>query len=144
MLKVAGVFREFVWRATAGPSIFDYTGKVGRHEADAILPYLTHSAFGFWDVMEMVRDPFVLTKGIPGGSSLCSDGVWVWRNDYAYFLTNYGVCLEEEFISHCRQSKVHEFDREVWRAMANEVSRAYSDHQKLIFKPKPYDSHVRK
>ena len=66
---------------------------------------VARSELGFWeikcttrpvfDVMEATPDPRGADRRIAGGSSLLTDGYWVWRQDLAAYVEHFGVALPE-------------------------------------------------
>lgn len=102
MMRMVGRFRELERAAEDLPSIFDARDLLDRPTAQAVSLYLDSGVPAF-DVMEAVRDPFDPSKYLPGGSSLLSDGEWVWRADLAYFVKEYRVALPDTFISRAKE-----------------------------------------
>ena len=99
-MKVVGLFRE-LGRGVAPtlPSIRDAAGGLANSDVDPLVRYLRNGVPVF-DVMEASVDPFDSAILIPGGPSLNSDGVWVWRNDLAHFVEKYRIAVTEDFLAH--------------------------------------------
>jgi hypothetical protein len=95
-MQVVGRFKELE-RSAEGPSIFDAKETLDAQTAMIVAAYLESGVSAF-DVMESVRDPFDSSVSIPGGSSLLSDGDWVWRADLAHFVRAYRVALPDAFV----------------------------------------------
>lgn len=66
-----------------------------------ILDYM-HTAPGVLDVMESVEDLVTGDGWIPGGSSLHSDGEWIWRVDSLKYLAQRPLALPAEFVARVR------------------------------------------
>ena len=104
-MKAIGVFDELVKsQKGSGGSLRVLAGGLTDEDARAAAVYLK-SGVPVLDIMEMTRDPLHPDTKIPGGSSLMSDGHWVWRQDLAYFVERYRVQLPEEFLRHVRSAR---------------------------------------
>lgn len=102
-MKVIGVFRELGRGiAPSVPSIHSLVGTLSADDVALVVDYL-RSGTVVVDVMEAVIDPVDSVTCINGGSSLVSDGVWVWRADLAYFVEKYRVGLPSDFLVHARR-----------------------------------------
>ncbi len=70
--------------------------------------------------MEFTQDPFDASKGVSGGPSLHTDGEWIWRKDFAYYVENYRVAVASEFVQHVLDKSAGEpnapYPLEVWEA----------------------------
>lgn len=53
-------------------------------------------------VSESVADPLNPSKGRVVPTGYATDGVWVWRIYWGYFVGEYGVPAPEEFLIHAR------------------------------------------
>jgi hypothetical protein len=110
-MKVVGVFRELEPRSKIYlPSIHDFRNKMNVETAEHVLEYLSHWE-PIFDVMEFTIDPFDLSKGCSGGSSLITDGEWIWRKDLAYLIEHYYIGLPIDFIYHCTKNTSVSLDR---------------------------------
>ena len=97
-MKVVGLFRELGSGIDASvQSIHRLVGNLPSDSVDVVVSYLK-SGVPIFDVMEGTIDPLDNSVVIEGGPSLVSDGVWVWRNDLAYFVEKYRVGLPAEFL----------------------------------------------
>ena len=104
-MKAIGVFKELSREISESAlSIYDAKGQLTPSAAKKISGYL-NSGIPIFDVMEGVVDPFDSSKIISGGSSLLSDGYWVWRLDLAYFVENYMVGLPDQFVANALKQK---------------------------------------
>lgn len=99
-MKAVGIFRELgVDLPATVPSIFPSAGALDRATATDLAAYLD-AGVPVFDVMEVTFDPFDHANTIAGGSSLVSDGIWVWRNDLAFLVGRYRIALPHEFVEH--------------------------------------------
>lgn len=107
-MKFVGFFRELMHgKADRLPSLLDARDKLESKLVPGILAHLS-SGQCIIDIMEFVQDPFQpnvtgfggAMPGVPGGSSLETDGIWIWRYDLAYFIENYRIRLPKDFIEH--------------------------------------------
>jgi hypothetical protein len=99
-MRVVGLFRELGRGIDQSvQSIHAAAGLLPRDKVVSVTEYL-RSGVPVFDVMEASVDPFDNSVRIDGGPSLISDGVWVWRNDLAYFVEKYKVALPDEFLSY--------------------------------------------
>ncbi|MFF4159449.1 hypothetical protein [Streptomyces sp. NPDC001678] len=98
-MKVLGFYSE-LW-----PSSSEWDGGIRDFVTDAPQPneqdvaaYLRggHTLFAS---MGVVDDVLGSGEGIVGGSSLFTDGEWVWRGDLWFYATTYHLRLPEEFTS---------------------------------------------
>ena len=99
-MKVVGIYRELT--ADHNPSldsICSSAGLLSIDQSQVIVRYL-EAGVPVFDVMESTIDPFDGKTRIDGGPSLISDGIWVWRNDLAYFVQKYRIGLSPEFVAH--------------------------------------------
>ncbi len=105
MLRPVAMYREMYQdRHQDLPSL--WLAETGGVEPDRarILDYMYNVKVVF-DVMEAVADLVAGDGWIEGGSSLYSDGVWVWREDSLHYLTRRPIVLPAEFVA-----RVREFD----------------------------------
>ncbi|MFF4262015.1 hypothetical protein [Streptomyces virginiae] len=58
------------------------------------------SGHPIFDIMESTIDVIEGTFRVPGGSSLLSDGRFVWRVDLAAYIERYNLALPAEFVEH--------------------------------------------
>lgn len=89
------VFRE---------SIRDKVRSEAPYPKAKIKEYL-ESGHPVFDIMEMTRDVIEGLFRVPGGSSLLSDGRFVWRADLSEYVDTYNVELPGEFLSFAAENK---------------------------------------
>ena len=103
-MKALGVFRESGPDVAPGlASIHDAAGKLESRAVARVAAYLRRGVAVF-DIMEVTVDPFDRSNKFPGGSSLLSDGAWVWRDDLAFLVERYGIGLPSDFVRHALEA----------------------------------------
>lgn len=65
---------------------------------DKVLGYL-ESGYTLIDMMGRESDILDDETSIPGGSSIMTDGEWIWRQDLIYYVRRYSLHLPYEFAS---------------------------------------------
>ena len=55
-------------------------------------------------LMESTTDVVAGAFSVAGGSSLQTDGTWIWRADLSEYVDTYHVALPEPFVAHVRRS----------------------------------------
>ncbi|MFD3428758.1 hypothetical protein [Nocardia fluminea] len=101
-MKIAGLFEEF-WPPAANPrgSIREFVAESGSADEARICRYLRSGDFVF-AAMGMAEDVFGSGESIMGGSSVLTDGEWVWRSDLQFYVSKYHVELPHEFVDRIR------------------------------------------
>ena len=92
-----GYFREMRDGSPGDPSIKDYVNKGAGYPIDKICAYLDSG------VPLIVSPGFVLdvideNKGNAGTPSILTDGKWAWSGVLSYYVKNYNILLDSEFI----------------------------------------------
>lgn len=101
-LKPVGIYREMYKRGHDHlPSIHEARTDHVLEDRDEILEYLRKAPEVF-DVMEAVPNMITGEGWIPGGSSLHSDGEWIWRTDSIEYLAATPLTIPDEFVQHVR------------------------------------------
>ncbi|MEU1672286.1 hypothetical protein ABZ752_09665 [Streptomyces roseifaciens] len=101
-MKVLG-FHEETWPATPGSvgSIRDVVTDAPSPDEQRIAVYLQGGHVLFAS-MGVVDDVLGSGENIVGGSSLFTDGEWVWRGDLSFYVTTYHLALPDEFVGRAR------------------------------------------
>ncbi|WP_063057418.1 hypothetical protein [Nocardia sienata] len=103
MLGLLGFYVELDDHSGQSGSIHDAVRPVGEPDEADLVAYL-EAGHVLIDVMESGRD--VITGSshphAPGCSSLVTDGTWLWRHDFPYYLETHHVSLPETFLDHVR------------------------------------------
>lgn len=97
-MNCIGLMAELEPESEGLVSIHDLVGKLTPREIQSVLDHLRQGVEVF-DVVETVMDPLEPGEVVVGGSTLCSDGHWVWRKDLAYFVEKYAVGLDRDFLN---------------------------------------------
>lgn len=125
-LQAAGMFRELgeVRSGEPQPSIFDSVAAAELPDRDRVLGYL-NSGHVLIDVMDIADDPFEPGRQIMNGSTVLTDGDWLWRKDLAYFVRIRRVALPDAFLALIRERDyaVPERDVPVLAACSQEARR---------------------
>lgn len=79
------------------PSLADVSGQLAPQDIIPVVAYLERGT-EVLDVMEATPDPTTPGRYISGGSSLLTDGEWVWRLDLSSYVRAHRVALPEAFI----------------------------------------------
>ncbi|MDG4839855.1 hypothetical protein O7631_25280 [Micromonospora sp. WMMD967] len=103
-LKAAGMFREFGPVRSAEPqeSIFDSVAAEELPDLAQVVGYL-NSGHVLIDVMDVADDAFDPAQQVMNGSTVVTDGDWLWRKDLAYYVRRHRVALPEDFLALIRE-----------------------------------------
>mgnify|MGYP003288874218 CR=1 FL=1 len=92
-----GCFREMVDGSPNDPSIKDYLNKGADYPIEKICAYLDSG-------LPLIVSPGVTfdivdeAKGVAGSPSILTDGKWAWSGVLSYYVKNYGLLLDSEFV----------------------------------------------
>lgn len=113
-LKTAGMFVEFGPVRSSEPqaSIVDHVTSEELPDLGQVLGYL-NAGHVLIDVMDIADDPFEPTRQIMNGSTVLTDGDWLWRKDFAYFVRRHRVAVPEDFLALIRERNYVVPDRDV-------------------------------
>ncbi|POM26455.1 hypothetical protein BTM25_08560 [Actinomadura rubteroloni] len=101
-LKPVALYREMYQGEREDlPSIQNAAARIVEPDRERILDYMRKARQGF-DVMESVPNLFRSGEYIPGGPSLSTDGIWVWRTDSLVYLTARPLVLPALFVEDVR------------------------------------------
>ncbi|MCP9987480.1 hypothetical protein LUX01_13080 [Streptomyces sudanensis] len=105
-------------------SIFDHLTGGPSYEASNVVRYL-ESGYPVFDIMEGTRDVLGGKFLVPGGSSLLTDGQYVWRNDLSYYVREYKINLPVEFLNYMRDRnfEIPPEDPQLFEEIGNTASR---------------------
>ena len=104
-MKALGLISELDGTRLANlPSLVQISQKLDPAVKQAVLEYLSRGTT-FFDVMEATPDPLSVGKSISGGSSLVTDGFWVWRLDLINYVSAHNIELPDEFIQTARTTR---------------------------------------
>jgi hypothetical protein len=99
------MFIEFgpVKQAEPQESIKAHVGPAPLEDVDQVVAYL-RSGHPLIDMMDVQEDVFDSSRRpIMNGSSIATDGDWLWRDDLAYYVRRHNVALPDEFLQLIRQ-----------------------------------------
>ncbi|GIJ27415.1 hypothetical protein Vqi01_25770 [Micromonospora qiuiae] len=98
-MRTAGMFVEFgpVRAPEPQPSIFDSVADSELPDLAQVVGYL-NSGHILIDVMDVADDPFDPGQQVLNGSTVLTDGDWLWRKDLAYYVRRHRVAVPEEFL----------------------------------------------
>jgi hypothetical protein len=82
-------------------SIRDNVGTEPVPDVDAVLGYL-NTGHVLIDVMDVEDDPFNPSQQIANGSTMVTDGEWLWRQDFTYYIRYHDVVVPPEFLAAIR------------------------------------------
>ncbi|MFD9715499.1 hypothetical protein [Streptomyces sp. NPDC059076] len=88
------IYRESVPRERGSATIYP---------PDDVIQYL-NAGYPILDVMEGTVDVIGGAFQVPGGSSVLSDGVFVWRMDLAFYVRQYEIPLPVDFVTFMREN----------------------------------------
>ncbi|MEU8213747.1 hypothetical protein AB0B85_31610 [Micromonospora sp. NPDC049044] len=98
------MFREFGPIRSAEPqeSIFDNVTAEELPDLAQVVTYLD-SGHVLIDVMDVANDAFDATRQLMNGSTVMTDGDWLWRKDLAYYVRSHRVAVPEDFLALIRE-----------------------------------------
>lgn len=92
-----GYFREMIDGGPNDPSIKDFIDKGNASIIDKVCAYLD-SGLPLIVSPGMVFDIIDDSKGIAGSPSILTDGKWAWSGVLSYYVKNYNLKLDDEFL----------------------------------------------
>ena len=113
-----GYFREMVDGSPNDPSIKDYIDKGNDSIIDKVCTYL-NSGIPLIVSPGKVLDIIDETKGSAGSPSILTDGKWAWSGVLSYYVKNYGLLLDSEFVDTMMAND--------WKIPIRESNLDYSD-----------------
>ena len=96
-LTSVGYFREMLDGSLSDPSIKDYLNKGTDYPIEKICAYLDSG-------LPLIVSPGVAldiideTKGVAGSPSILTDGKWAWSGVLSYYVRNYNLMLDSNFV----------------------------------------------
>lgn len=103
MVRTAGMFVELSQGQHPAPpqSIRDHIGAEPLPDADRVVAYL-HAGHPLIDMMDVEDDPLDPARQVMNGSSILTDGDWLWRQDFGYYVRRHNVAPPEELLTAIR------------------------------------------
>jgi hypothetical protein len=102
-VKTVGMFAELSQARYPSPtsSIRDNVAAEPLPDAEAVLGYLA-AGHVLIDMMDIEDDPFNPAQQILNGSTMITDGEWLWRKDFRYYVRYHDVIVPPEFLAAIR------------------------------------------
>ena len=96
-LTSVGYFKEMLDGSPSDPSIKDYIDKGNDSIIDKVCTYLK-SGIPLIVSPGTALDVIDEAKGVAGSPSILTDGKWAWSGVLSYYVKNYNIQLNDEFI----------------------------------------------
>lgn len=96
-LTSVGYFKEMFDGSPSDPSIKDYVNKGTSSLIDKICAYLDNGVpliVSPGTALDVIDE----AKGVAGSPSILTDGKWAWSGVLSYYVKNYNIQLNDEFI----------------------------------------------
>ncbi len=102
-LKPVGLYRQMYegWLQHL-PSIHEARKGHVLEDRARVIEYMKTEEFGAMDYMSAILDLLDQKEYIPGGPSLHTDGVWVWRTDSIHYFEHHQLEIPQDFLRHVR------------------------------------------
>ncbi len=97
-LKSIGFYKEMSQGKETDPSIFDVVKKGDPALVDKICNYLSNGTTVIV-CPGITTDVIDETAGVAGTGSSCTDGIWLWPDDLAYYIRKYNIALPDDFMN---------------------------------------------
>jgi hypothetical protein len=106
MRKTAGMFIELgpVRSAERQESILASVSPEPLADVDQVLAYLK-AGHGLIAMMDLQDDVVDGSRQVMNGSSVRTDGDWLWREDLAYYVERHNVAIPTEFLDLVRRRR---------------------------------------
>src|SRR4051812_2227006 len=105
LMKTVGMFTEFgpVKQSEPQDSIMAHISPAPLEDVEKVVAYLRagHVLIDMMDIQDDVVDG--AQEQLMNGSSIATDGDWLWREDLAYYVRRHNVELPPEFLQLIRQ-----------------------------------------
>lgn len=105
-LKRLGFYKEMPHGDKNDPSIFQFIREKGEMEEERIYQYLKEGIV-LIACAGVVEDIINSSNGIAGCPDMLTDGTWLWPGDLAYYVKNYHLELDRDFIKTMRYNNWH-------------------------------------
>ncbi|MBL7261625.1 hypothetical protein [Paractinoplanes lichenicola] len=103
-MRTAGMFVELGQTRHPGPPerIADHLGAGPLDDADLVTQYLDHG-YQLIDMMDVERDVLAPDQQFLSGSSILTDGEWLWRRDLSHYVRRHHVTLPRDLLAGIRE-----------------------------------------
>lgn len=99
-----GYYREMHHAEESDPSIIDYVNKLSaQNELEHICNYL-QSGIPLIVCCGVDTDIINPNRGVSGCPSMLTDGHYIWPGDLAYYVKEYALGIDENFIANMRNN----------------------------------------
>ena len=102
-LKRVGFYKELKHGDKHGESLYELISLIPNLNEDKIISYLKSGTI-FCVSPGIVQDVLSKDEKIIGSLKILTDGVWIWPSDLVYYIQEYHVSLDNDFISHMCES----------------------------------------
>ncbi|UQU67841.1 hypothetical protein COUCH_16860 [Couchioplanes caeruleus] len=104
MVKTAGMFVELGQGLHPAPpqSIRDHIAPAPLPDADRVVAYL-EGGHPLIDMMDLENDALDPQRQVLNGSSILTDGEWLWRQDFAYYVRRHNVAVPDRMLAAIRE-----------------------------------------
>jgi len=103
ILKQVGFFKELDYGDKQGESIYDFISATPGLDEDKIINYLK-SGIVFVVSPTVTQDVISKNEKYIDALKTLTDGVWEWPLDLVYYVREYHVALDKEFINHMKSN----------------------------------------
>ncbi|AGZ44163.1 hypothetical protein AFR_29510 [Actinoplanes friuliensis DSM 7358] len=100
VVKTVGMFVELSQGFHPAPpqSIRDHIALGPLPDVDKVVAYLD-AGHPLIDMMDIENDPLDPTHQVMNGSSVLTNGQWLWRQDFGYYVRRHNVVVPEQLLS---------------------------------------------
>ena len=102
-MKRVGFFKELADGDKNETFIKEIIGQNTLDKEPEIINYLNNGKF-LCITPGVVCDVLDESKGVIGSLEILTDGEWIWPSDLSYYLQNYHIKLDEQFIDHIKKN----------------------------------------
>ena len=105
-LRRQGFYKEMPHGDESDPSIYEFIYKNEKSEIDNICKYLKEGSV-LVSCGGITQDVINPKNGSAGCPDMLTDGIWLWPGDLAYYVRQYYLKLDDEFIQTMRDNHWH-------------------------------------
>lgn len=102
-LRRQGFYKEMPHGDESDPSIYEFIDKNEKSEIDNICKYLKGGRV-LVSCGGITQDVINPQNGSAGCPDMLTDGIWLWPGDLAYYVKQYYLKLDDEFIQTMRDN----------------------------------------
>ena len=86
---------------TPPQSIRDHITPAPLPDVERVVAYLD-AGHPLVDMMDLETDPLDPARQVMNGSSILTDGEWLWRQDFGYYVRRHNVAVPDELLARIR------------------------------------------